>query len=84
MNLPSRPDHDELLGRIERDLLDSYDEELEMEIEDRDVDEVLAPMPRSAAIPRNPIASVTSGSCSASRANWSSCRTGCPPPDRRS
>ena len=43
MNLPSRPDHDELLGRIERDLLDSYDEELEMEIEDRDVNEVLAP-----------------------------------------
>jgi len=43
MTLPSRPDHDELLGRIERDLLDSYDEELEMEIEDRDVNEVLAP-----------------------------------------
>ncbi len=28
--------HDELLRRIERDLLDSYDEELELEIEDRD------------------------------------------------
>jgi len=27
--------HDELLRRIERDLLDSYDEELELEIEDR-------------------------------------------------
>jgi polyphosphate kinase 2 len=43
MILPARPDHDELLGRIERDLLDSYDEELEMEIEDRDVNEALAP-----------------------------------------
>ncbi len=28
--------HDEILRRIERDLLDSYDEELELEIEDRD------------------------------------------------
>ncbi len=28
--------HDELVRRIERDLLDSYDEELELEIEDRD------------------------------------------------
>ena len=29
-------DHDDLLQRIERDLIDSYDEELEMEFEDRD------------------------------------------------
>ena len=28
--------HDDLLQRIERDLIDAYDEELEMEIEDRD------------------------------------------------
>ena len=28
---------DELIERIQRDLIDSYDEELEMEIEDRDV-----------------------------------------------
>ncbi|MDN0083390.1 polyphosphate kinase 2 [Crenobacter sp. SG2305] len=34
-------DHDELMRRIERDLLDGYDEELEMEIEDRRMDEVL-------------------------------------------
>ena len=32
----SLPNHDELVERIERDLLDSYDEELELEIEDRD------------------------------------------------
>jgi polyphosphate kinase 2 len=31
------PDHAELLQRIERDLLDGYDEELEMEFEDRDL-----------------------------------------------
>ena len=34
--------HDELLRRIERDLLDSYDEELELEIEDRDHSQALA------------------------------------------
>ncbi len=33
--------HDELLKRIERDLLDSYDEELELEIEDRHAPEVI-------------------------------------------
>ncbi len=33
-------DHDELLRRIERDLIDGYDEELELEIEDRNVDAV--------------------------------------------
>ncbi len=40
MNLP--PDHDALVERIRRDLLDGYDEELELEIEDRTVDEALA------------------------------------------
>ena len=34
-------DHDDLMARIRRDLLDTYDEELEMEIEDRSVDEAL-------------------------------------------
>jgi len=47
MNNPVLPDHDELMSRIERDLIDSYDEELEMEIEDRDFDaatgETIAP-----------------------------------------
>ena len=32
------PDHEELMQRIARDLIDSYDEELELEIEDRNVD----------------------------------------------
>jgi polyphosphate kinase 2 len=31
------PDHADLLQRIERDLIDGYDEELEMEFEDRDL-----------------------------------------------
>ena len=36
MSTRSRPlDHEELIRRITRDLADSYDEELEMEIEDR-------------------------------------------------
>ncbi|MBJ2155800.1 polyphosphate kinase 2 [Variovorax sp. IB41] len=37
--LPSAlPDHDDLMQRIARDLIDSYDEELELEIEDRNID----------------------------------------------
>ena len=35
-------DHDELLKRIERELIDGYDEELELEVEDRDAEDVLA------------------------------------------
>jgi polyphosphate kinase 2 len=31
-------DHDELLRRIQRELIDAYDEELELEVEDRDAD----------------------------------------------
>ncbi|RQO46292.1 polyphosphate kinase 2 [Variovorax sp. KBW07] len=34
----SLPDHEELMQRIARDLIDSYDEELELEIEDRNID----------------------------------------------
>ncbi|MCR6477472.1 polyphosphate kinase 2 [Variovorax sp. ZS18.2.2] len=32
------PDHEDLMQRIARDLIDSYDEELELEIEDRNID----------------------------------------------
>jgi len=39
---PVFSDHDELLRRIERELIDGYDEELELEIEDRTADDVLA------------------------------------------
>ena len=35
MSKSQQLDHDELIQRISRDLADSYDEELEMEIEDR-------------------------------------------------
>lgn len=45
MTLPNaHPDHDELMRRIARDLVDSYDEELELEIEDRNVDDEGAPV----------------------------------------
>jgi polyphosphate kinase 2 (PPK2 family) len=75
-------DHDELMQRIRggRDLaaVDSYDEELEMEIEDRVWSR---PMPnpstaRDAEGQGAPNAAPTSASCSACRASWSSCRTG--------
>ena len=36
-------DHDALVERMRHDLLDGYDEELEMEIEDRTLDEALHP-----------------------------------------
>ena len=42
MNRP--PLHQELVERIERDLLDSYDEELELEVEDRDPSGFLEPL----------------------------------------
>jgi polyphosphate kinase 2 len=35
-------DHDELIRRLEEDLIDSYDEEFELELEDRNVDELAA------------------------------------------
>ena len=40
--MPVFSDHDELLKRIERELIDGYDEELELEIEDRTAEDVLA------------------------------------------
>ncbi|MBT9514985.1 MAG: polyphosphate kinase 2 [Acidovorax sp.] len=38
-------DSQELMQRIANDLIDSYDEELELEIEDREVDDIGAPSP---------------------------------------
>ena len=38
------PDQDDLMQRIARDLVDSYDEELELEIEDRHVDDAGDPI----------------------------------------
>ncbi|MDM0076936.1 polyphosphate kinase 2 [Variovorax sp. J2P1-59] len=41
MTLPSTlGDHDDLMDRIARDLIDSYDEEIELELEDRSLDEL--------------------------------------------
>jgi polyphosphate kinase len=40
----SLKDHDEIVDRIARDLIDSYDEELELEIEDREIDEAGTPV----------------------------------------
>jgi hypothetical protein len=33
--------HDELLQRIERELIDGYDEELELEVEDRNAEHLI-------------------------------------------
>jgi len=41
MSQPLRPDdHDDLMRRLERELIDSYDEEFELELEDRNLDEM--------------------------------------------
>jgi len=41
MTLPGTlENHDELMARIARDLVDSYDEEIELELEDRNLDEL--------------------------------------------
>ncbi|PWV63129.1 polyphosphate kinase 2 [Plasticicumulans acidivorans] len=46
-------DHSELLYRIHRDLVDGYDEELEMEIEDRHPDEALVTDPEQLEAERS-------------------------------
>ena len=49
MSFASNPDQEELIRRIRADLMDGYDEELEMELEDRSIDELAqAGQPRSA------------------------------------
>jgi polyphosphate kinase 2 len=42
-------DHDELMQRIARDLIDSYDEEIELELEDRSLDELESGQPTDKA-----------------------------------
>src|SRR5687768_15838530 len=49
MMMSHSSDHDALVDRIRHDLLDGYDEELEMEIEDRTVEEALHPEDTEAA-----------------------------------
>lgn len=43
------PDHEDLMQRIARDLIDSYDEELELEIEDRNIDGLDLSSPSASA-----------------------------------
>ncbi|WP_028311185.1 polyphosphate kinase 2 [Derxia gummosa] len=42
MTLPELPDDHDLIRRIQRDLADGYDEEFEMELEDRSIDDLAA------------------------------------------
>ncbi|MDQ7959079.1 MAG: polyphosphate kinase 2, partial [Pseudomonadota bacterium] len=42
-------DQDELMQRIARDLVDSYDEEIELELEDRNLDELEGRQPEGKA-----------------------------------
>ena len=68
MNDMPRLDSEELIRRISRDLADSYDEELEMETEDR---HPLPGFPRAPmARRRRPIGSIISASCFDCRRSW--------------
>ena len=49
MRTPGDIDQDELLRRLQRELIDGYDEELEMEIEDRPWTDPLQPVPADQA-----------------------------------
>ena len=62
-------------NEIRRELIDSFDEELEMELDDERAAEFAELIEHKAARDRS-TASSTSTSCSACRASWSSCRTG--------
>jgi hypothetical protein len=58
--------------RFREDLIDAYDEELEMEVDDRILDGENCLLPEARDLRARP----TSASCSNCRVNSSSCRTG--------
>jgi hypothetical protein len=76
-------DKEELVKRVHRELADSYDEEMELELEDRTVDPVTGEFSSAHGARKRNTAACISANCSACRANWSSCRTGwCRPATR--
>ena len=79
-------DQDAMRRRIERELIDGYDEEIEMEMEDRLVADPLGRLDPASGETHEapPRASSTSASCSGCRASSSSCRTGSRTRARRS
>lgn len=74
---------DELMRRIRNDLIDSYDEELEMELEDRTAAELTGLKRQPTVRKTKKIAAFTFVSCFACRASWSSCKTGSKTPATR-
>ena len=69
---------DALIRRIYRELADHYDEEIELELEDR-LPESLSDAGAGRTKPSARPGTSISTSCSACRVSWSSCRTGwCP------
>ena len=70
--------------RIHAEMLDSFEEELELEIDDDRLDALTNELSgHPASGDRGPHASI-SRSCSGCRASWSSCRTGCSTTSSRS
>ena len=67
-----QPAHD----RIHAEMLDSFDEELELEIDDDRLDALTSELSGDPAEETHRPAASISRSCSACRASWSSCRTG--------
>jgi hypothetical protein len=71
----AEPEDDRIARWVEAEMADSFDEELEMELDDERLDRLLADEAEPAlpgAMDRRSI----SASCSACRANWSNSRTG--------
>jgi hypothetical protein len=77
------PPHDQMLSRIKQEVVDGFDEELELEIEDRAGEDVLAGDHPQRADAEQSQRQHYFRSCSSCRPNWSSCRTGSWPAGRR-
>jgi hypothetical protein len=79
------PTDDELIQRIRRDLADSYDEEFELDLEDRNLDDMAesAVDTEQSSSPTERVGACISANCSDCRVNWSNCRTGWSKPARK-
>ena len=78
--MDSRDERD-LEHRLKLDLLDSFDEELELELDDRRFDAIAGADVGTRTEAEGDRRRRNFASCCGCRANWSSCRTGSPRSD---
>jgi hypothetical protein len=77
------PSDDELIQRIRRDLADSYDEEFELELEDRNLDEMAESAVETNTEAYRKSRRIYFRELFRCRVNWSNCRTGWSKPVRK-